>query len=70
MNDLPEMTVQEHHELCIGTLACCFSKVDDPLLWAAIYQACKSAQAMGMKIDPEALLTGEPLSTDVRMFNE
>lgn len=69
MNDIPEMTVEKHHELCIGTLAGCFQFVPEHLQ-IAIYQACQSAQLMGMKIEPDNLLTGEPLSTEIRMLDE
>lgn len=68
MKDLPEMTVQEHHELCMGVLACCFQHVPTHIR-AAIYQACQSAQAMGMKIEADNLLKGEPLSTEIRMLS-
>jgi hypothetical protein len=69
MKDIPEMTVREHHELSMGVLAMCFPYVPK-YLQIAILQAAHSAKVMGMKIEPDNLLTGEPLHAEIRTTTE
>ena len=60
LKDLPDMTVTEHHMLCLGVLACCYRHVDSDLK-QAIYEACEAAKNMGANICPENLILGRPL---------
>ena len=60
MKDIPGMTVQQHHELCIGNLACCYEHVP-PGLKLAILEGIRAAQKMGMNIRPENVLIKKPL---------
>jgi len=58
MNDIPGMTVKEHHELTIGVLACCYKYV--PIdLQKAIWESLDSAKAMGLDIITENVLRYE-----------
>lgn len=62
MHDIPEMTVQEHHLLCLGLLARCFSLLPGRgVEQRAIYEAFTSAKAMGQRVEPRNLWTGEPM---------
>ncbi len=65
MHDLPDLTVERHHWLCLGMLATCYPHVA-PELQAGIREACECAKAMGAAIKPENLGTGMPLATDYR----
>lgn len=67
MKDISEMTVEEHHELCIGVLACCYKHVP-PDLQRAIMEGLRAAQQMGMDITPDNVLTGEPLHNEIRIL--
>lgn len=66
MRNLPDMTVQEHHELSIGLLACCYRQVS-PELQQAIFEGLLAAQRMGMDIQPENVLNDEPIAIHFRL---
>lgn len=60
MQDIPGMTVQMHHELCIGLLAQCYEHV--PIVpRLAIHQGCEAARLMGLPIEPNRLGTSTGL---------
>jgi hypothetical protein len=61
MRDIPGMTVQEHHALSIGVLACCYEHVPAELQ-KAIAEAFESAKKMGMNIKPEFVTQVRALS--------
>lgn len=52
MRDIPEMSVDEHHALSIGLLACCFKHVPADLQ-NAIAESLDAAKKMGMNIQPD-----------------
>ncbi len=55
MHDIPDMTVEKHHMLCLGVMACCFEHVPFPLK-AAIMESLASAKEMGLSIQPNNVL--------------
>lgn len=61
MHDLPNMTVREHHALCIGNLSCCYDYVPDGQK-QAIAEMLELAKAMGMNIKPELVTGSKSLS--------
>lgn len=59
MKSIPGMTVEKHHELCVGVLAMCYKHVP-PDLQCAIMQGLRGARDMGMNIRPENVLLPDP----------
>lgn len=60
LKDIPEMSVEQHHKLCIGVLAMCYKHVPWELK-RAIRDGCLAAKDMGMQINPDNLGTDKPL---------
>lgn len=63
MKDLPNLTVERHHLLCLGMMAMCYPHVS-PELQSGIREACEAAQAMGAKINAKNLGSDLPLATN------
>lgn len=54
------MTLEEHHELCLGVLNLCYDHVPDDLR-QAILEAVTSAQELGIPVSPTHLVNRQPL---------
>ena len=61
MQDIEGMTVEQHHMLCIGTLAMCYRHVPSHMM-LAIFECVQAAKAMGAPIEPDNLKHGLPLA--------
>ena len=61
LHDIEEMTVAQHHQLCLGVLAMCYQHVPDHLQ-LAIIEGLTAAKKMGSPIEPSNILTGLPLA--------
>lgn len=57
LHDLPGLTVEQHHRLCVGVLAWCYQYAP-PELQQAIMQGLEAYRAMGAPINPEHVKQG------------
>lgn len=57
LHDLPGMTVEQHHRLCVGMLAGLY-KFAPPDMQAAIMQGLEAYRAMGAPIEPTNAMHG------------
>lgn len=53
IHDIPGMTVEEHHSLCLGNLACCYRYVPESLK-LSIIEGFEIAKSMGFNIKPDS----------------
>lgn len=60
MHDIQQMTVAQHHALCLGMLAQCYRHVPSHLK-RAILQGAQAAKKMGAPIEPNNLTRDLPL---------